>query len=209
MRSVRESAPWLPVLVVGDPGALSAEGVIDLVEAGVTGFVAPEKLDESEHLRAAVNGQGQLVGQVLAALRRHYEPRPLPAELVQVIEVALERRPGGRLDVEELARLLDRSKATLQRVLEGWGAPPAGRVLSWCQVLWAVHDLTTDPGATAESVAFELGCSSSSALGRVLFGCLGTRTRGARAMGLEEVIARFVAEFAVRRGPADGPSPRG
>lgn len=196
VRSVRKSAPWLPVIVVGDPSNTTGRKAIALMEAGVRAFVAPGDFRGSEPLRAALNGEGRLVGQVLEALRRHRDPLPLPAELVAVLEVALERRPGG-LRVEELAARLEHSESSLRRMLKGSAAPPPGVLLRWGRALWAVSDLTAHPEPTAEIAACELGFSSTTALGNLLTARLGTRVRGARAMGLERAIAAFVREFAV------------
>jgi AraC-like DNA-binding protein len=197
VRSVRKSAPWLPVIVLGDPSRTSGRKAIALMKAGVTAFVAPEEFHGSDRLRAALNGDGRLVGQVLEALRRHRDPLPLPAELVAVLEVALARRPGG-LDVKGLAARLGQSESSLRRMLRDLGAPSPGVLLRWCRALWAVSDLTTQPHATAETVAYELGFSGTPALGNVLSSCLGTRVRGTRTLGLEGAIATFVRKFATR-----------
>lgn len=198
VRSVRKSAPWLPVIVVGDPSNTTGRKAIELMEAGVRAFVAPRDFLGAEPLRAALNGEGRLVGQVLEALRQDRHPLPLPAELVGVLEAALERRPGG-LRVAQLAGRLGHSESSLRRMLKGSAAPPPGLLLRWGRALWAVSDLTAHPEATAETVAYEHGFSSTTALGTLLAACLGTRVRGARAMGLERAIAAFVREFALRR----------
>jgi AraC-like DNA-binding protein len=194
LRDVRGETPWVPVIVRGAFEEMDAKVLVGLAASGVTTFVDPAAANGSTLLREAIQFEGGVAGRAAAALRRHWAPGIPPAQMMAAVDFALQRSTV-QLDVDGMAAMLGVSPRTLRRILKLPGAPPPSRLLRWGRVLWAAHDLEADPAATGEAVAEGLGFASASALGEALADTLGVRLRGARRLGLDGAVARFVELF--------------
>jgi AraC-like DNA-binding protein len=194
LQDVRRETPWVPVIVLGAFEELEPGVLVGLAASGVTTFVDPAAANGSTLLREAFQFEGGVAGRAAAALRRHWVPGIPSAQMMAAVDFALQRSTV-KLDVDGMAEVLGVSRRTLRRILKLPGAPPPSRLLRWGRVLWAAHDLEADPAATGEAVAEGLGFASDNSLRDALAKCLGVGVRGAREMGLDGALKRFVKEF--------------
>jgi transcriptional regulator GlxA family with amidase domain len=117
--------------------------------------------------------------------------RPIPAVVADAITQAMVRM-SERMTVPALAVQLGYSPRGLRLALARAGAPQPQQLISWGRVLWAVHDLCSDPTARSDRVAWSLGFSGPTVLGNALCRRLGVRINAAREKGLDWAIERFV-----------------
>jgi AraC-like DNA-binding protein len=195
IQDLRRETPWVPVIVLGTLEDLPRESIVALAAEGVTTFVAPASPNGSAALREAIESEVGVPGRAAAALRRRWAPDVPPAPVMAAVAFALQRSTE-RLSVDGMAAALGLSRRTLRRSLKRAGAPSPRVLLQWGRVLWAVHDLEADPKVTGEVVAGELGLASDNSLRNALAGCLDVRVNGARLMGLEGAVKKFVDSIA-------------
>ena len=198
---ISTEVPGLPIVVTGDTSTLSTDDICKLARRGVRGVTGPEDLSQDRFQELVT---WRVAGRVLLKLQMN-RARPIPAPVADAITQAMVRA-SGRMTVPALAAQLGYSPRGLRQVLSRAGAPQPQQLISWGRVLWAVHDLCSDPTAQGDRVAWSLGFSGPTVLGNALCRRLGVRINAAREKGLDWAIERFVQESGLCDPPKAPPN---
>ena len=189
VKALCEEVPGLPITVVGDTSMLPHSRLLNLGSLGVLELLG---LDDLSVDRIRTMAAWTVDRRVLLMLRAARD-QPIPAVVAATIDYAMARHMG-RLPVVDLAAHVGYSSRWLRRKLARVGAPTPGAMITWGRLLWAVHDLVSDPTRSGDQVAWDLGFTSSTVLGNALHRRLGVRIGMARERGLDWAIEQFVLE---------------
>lgn len=191
LQRLRRRAPPLAIVVSAD----FQNRTLDLFELGklkIDGVIPTGGSDPGEQVRRTVADALAAAGAsgVTAALAGQVHPLGL-----ECLRWAIEHAEEGPT-VEQLAEALALSVTVLSRELRQRGLPTQARLLLWGRLFRAARMLS-DPERSVEEIAYRLGYSSASALGRALqretgFAPTDLRERGATAFVLDGFVRREV-----------------
>jgi len=191
IQRLRRRVPPLAIVVCAD----FAQRELDLFELGrlkIDGVILTGTNDCPAETRRAVMSalEGAVALGVTGALQGQLHPLGMEC-LRWAIENAVDS-PA----VSDLADSLALTPAALTRELRERGLPTPSRLVFWGRVFRASR-LLQDSERSVENIAFQVGYSSGSALGRALrreTGCTGSemRSRGALACAVESFLRREV-----------------
>ena len=188
IRRLRERAPALEVVALGDFTACPAAEAFTLALLGVREIICTAEPDAVPRVAAAL--AGHLNRGALEATVDALAARVPPSVHRWLAPVLLSAATAGT--VSELARAALCSPRTLRRTLHGAGLPPPEELLAWRRLLHAARLL--DDGRSADSVARAMDFSTGSALRKSLRRLTGlTPGEARRGGGFAAVAGRFLA----------------
>ncbi|MSR36418.1 MAG: AraC family transcriptional regulator [Gemmatimonadetes bacterium] len=162
LQRLRRLVPPLAIVVYAD----FQDRELDLFELGrlkIDGAILTGATDRAEETRRAVAGALAAAGALGVMASLEGQLHPLGMECLRWSIEHADESPT----VAQLAEALGLSTPVLTRELRQRRLPPPARLLMWGRLFRAARVLS-DPERIVEEVAFKLGYSSASALGRAL-----------------------------------------
>ncbi len=194
---LRTAYPEHPVIGYVDPRTLSSQLILETGRANLADLILRDVDDSRAVLQRVLRNAEQpglarrIAEQMSAGLPRN----------VRITVQFIGRHLRDPLDVPTIAAGLGISRRTLHHRLGQEGSPTAGELVSWCRVLYTVHQLSR-AGAPLAAIATQLDMPSWRTVNHLLRRYLGSGAPGWRhPEAFRDALHAFHAAFA-RRPPA-------